>query len=143
MATFKELACARYGWPIHQFQRRTFFHCVQPWHQPVLWLLWPWRQRLFGPDLGLIERIGELGNYNDVYQFAQDFADSRRARNLFRDTLGMRPHGRRLLAMARDSLPGRARREGSDGGGPSEGLRPTPEPEDRPGTSPTSESPDA
>ena len=103
MATLRELACERYGWSPDQFVRRTFFHCLLPWYRPLAWMIWPIRKHFFVPDLGLIERIGALSTYNDVYQYAQDFADSRRDRNFLRDTFGMRPHGRRLLAMARDS----------------------------------------
>ena len=120
METFRELACARYGWRPEGFERRTFFHCVSAWQRPAAWILWPWRERFFRADLSLIERIGTMTSYNDVYQVAQDFADSRRQRGFVRDVLGVRPHGRRLLSMARDSLPGRMRREGGDGGGPAE-----------------------
>jgi len=118
MGTFREMACARYGWSPEHFVGKTFFHCIQPWHRPLVWLLWPWRRRIYAADLDLIERVAAMTTYNDIYQVAQDFADSRRERHFFRDILGMRPHGRRLLAMARDSLPGRPRREGGDGGGP-------------------------
>lgn len=119
--SFRELACARYGWKGHAFVGRTFLHCVLPWQRPVVWLLRPFWERFYRPDLRIIEKVADMTSYNDVYQVAQDFADSRRDRNLFRDRLGIRPHGRRLLAMARDSLPGRASRHSGVGGGPAGG----------------------
>ena len=123
MGTFREKACARYGWEPGNFVSKTLRHCVRPWQLPLVWMAWPWRRRIYAADLQLIERVAEMTSYNDIYHVAQDFADSRRARNFVRDFLGIRPHGRRLLAMARDSMPGKPRGE-AGGGEPVERRQP-------------------
>lgn len=107
MATFREAAAAEYGWDPEDFEAKVFLHCLETFPRLLARILWIWRDRLFKADLAAIGLVADLTSYNDVFQVAQSFADSHRDRGFLRDTLGLRPRGRRLLSLARELLPGR------------------------------------
>jgi hypothetical protein len=109
--TFRESAEKRLGWDKEEFESRAFRSCLNSFPRLLVWLLWPWRSRLFAEDIAAMSQVAELTSYNDVFRFAQGLADARRDRKFFRDALGIRPRGRRLLSLARDVLPGRRSQE--------------------------------
>lgn len=107
MGTFREAAAEEFGWDKEAFEAKVFLHCLETFPRILARILWPWRDRFFRVDLAAIGLVADLTSYNDVFQVAQGFADSHRDRGFLRDTLGLRPRGRRLLALARELLPGR------------------------------------
>jgi len=107
MATFREAAAEEYGWDKEDFEAKVFLQCLETFPRILARILWLWRDRFFKADLAAIGLVADLTSYNDVFQVAQSFADSHRDQGFVRDTLGLRPRGRRLLALARELLPGR------------------------------------
>ncbi len=112
MATFREAAAEEYGWKTEDFEAKAFLHCLDPFPRFVARVLWPWRDRLFREDIAAMRMVSDLTNYNDIFQIAQSFGDARRDQSFLRDKFGVRPRGRRLLALAREILPGRKSRDG-------------------------------
>lgn len=110
-ATFRESAEERLGWNKADFEAKAFLASLDPFPRLLARLVWPLRSRFFGEDIAVMTKVADLTNYNDVFQIAQGFADARRDRKFVRDALGLRPRGRRLLALARDVLPGRKSRD--------------------------------
>ncbi|MFM7099916.1 MAG: hypothetical protein ACKOET_18495 [Verrucomicrobiota bacterium] len=112
MRTFKEAVIAELGWREARVVERLFRSAVLPRHQPILWLLWPFRQRLFREDLAVMEKMLALSSYNDVAQLAREFGHPHRDLTFWRDRVGVRPRGRRLLETAKRVLvePQRPRR---------------------------------
>lgn len=111
MATFREAAAEEFGWKTKDFEANAFLHCLDPFPRFIARVLWPWRDRLFREDIAAMRLVSELTNYNDIFQIAQSFGDARRDQNFLRDRMGVRPRGRRLLALAREILPGRKSRD--------------------------------
>lgn len=109
--TFREAAKERLGWDRADFEAKAFLASLDPFPRLVARLVWPMKSRFFGEDIALMAKVADLRSYNEVFQIAQAFADARRDRKFIRDTLGLRPRGRRLLALARDVLPGRRSRD--------------------------------
>lgn len=107
MATFREAAATEYGWAPEDFEAKVFLHCLEPFPRLLARILRLGRDRFFQADLAAIGLVADLTNYNDIFQVAQSFGDSHRDRTFLRDTLGLRPRGRRLLSLARELLPGR------------------------------------
>lgn len=112
MATFREAAAEEYGWKTEDFEAKAFLHCLDPFPRFIARVLWLWRDRLFREDIAAMRMVSELTSYNDIFQIAQSFGDARRDHSFLRDGIGVRPRGRRLLAMAREILPGRKSRDG-------------------------------
>jgi hypothetical protein len=112
MATFREAAAEEFGWKTQDFEANAFLHCLDPFPRFIARLLWPWRDRLFREDIAAMRMVSELTSYNDIFQIAQGFGDARRDHSFLRDRMGVRPRGRRLLAFAREILPGRKSRDG-------------------------------
>jgi hypothetical protein len=112
MATFRETAAEEFGWKTEDFEAKAFLHCLDPFPRFIARLLWLWRDRLFREDIAAMRMVSELTNYNDIFQIAQSFGDARRDQSFLRDRMGVRPRGRRLLALAREILPGRKSRDG-------------------------------
>lgn len=112
MATFREAAAEEYGWKTEDFEAKAFLHCLDPFPRFIARTLWLWRDRLFREDIAAMRMVSELTNYNDIFQIAQSFGDARRDQSFLRDKIGVRPRGRRLLALAREILPGRKSRDG-------------------------------
>jgi hypothetical protein len=110
MATFREAASEELGWKKEDFEAKAFLHCLDPFPRFVARVLWPWRDRLFREDIAAMRMVSELTNYNDIFQIAQSFGDARRDHSFLRDQMGIRPRGRRLLALSREILPGRKSR---------------------------------
>lgn len=110
-ATFRESAEERLGWDKEDFEAKAFLACLDPFPRLLARLVWPLKSGLFGEDIAAMSKVADLTSYNDVFQIAQGFADARRDRKFFRDALGIRPRGRRLLSLAREVLPGRKSRD--------------------------------
>ena len=110
MATFKEAAQQRYGWDLEDFDEKVFFHCLEGYSRILARLLWPWRRRLFEQDLAVIRSVAEIANYNDVFRVAEMFADPRADPSFLRNSIKIRPRGRRLVNLARELLPARPQR---------------------------------
>lgn len=111
MVKFREAATKEFGWREEHFEGKLFLACLEPFPRFLARLLWPWRQRLFGDDINAMRMVADLTHYNDIFQVAQSFGDGRRDFSFLRNTLGIRPRGRRLLGVAREILPGRKGRE--------------------------------
>lgn len=113
MRTFKEAAIAELGWKESKVVDRLFRSSIMPQHQPILWLLWPFRHRLYREDLAVLEQVLGLSSYNEVAQFAREFGHPHRDMSFWRDRVGVRPRGRRLLEVAKKVLvePNRPRRQ--------------------------------
>ncbi len=107
MATFKEITHQQYGWAPEEFEQRLFLECLDPGARLLARMLWPWRRQLFQEDFAALSTAARLTTYNDVFDLAQSLSDSRHTKHFFRDRIGIRPRGRRLLAIARELLPGR------------------------------------
>jgi hypothetical protein len=133
MATIKERACEELGWDEARVAERLYFHCLTWRHRLMARLLWPFRERLFSEDLRVMERVVNFDSYNDVWVLARDFAYPHRAAYFWRDTMGIRPRGRRLLQLAKELLvePTRPRSVGSNRGGKEKS-----EPPQKPGLGP-------
>jgi|GEM_PF-509735 len=112
MATFREAAAQEFGWKTEDFEAKAFLHCLDPFPRFMARVLWLWRDRLFREDIAAMRMVSELTNYNDIFRIAQSFGDARRDHSFLRDKVGVRPRGRRLLALAREILPGRKSRDG-------------------------------
>lgn len=112
MATFREAAAEEYGWKPQDFEAKAFLHCLDPFPRFIARVLWLWRDRLFREDIAAMRMVSDLTSYNDIFQIAQSFGDARRDQSFLRDKIGVRPRGRRLLALAREILPGRKSRDG-------------------------------
>lgn len=112
MATFREAASEVLGWKKEDFEAKAFLHCLDPFPRFIARVLWPWRDRFFREDIAAMRMVSELTNYNDIFQIAQSFGDARRDHSFLRDQMGVRPRGRRLLALSREILPGRKSRSG-------------------------------
>lgn len=112
MRTFREALIAEWGWKESSVVGRLFRSAVLPQHQPILWLLWPFRHRLFREDLAVMEKVLASSSYNDVAQLAREFGHPHRDLTFWRDRVGVRPRGRRLLETAKQVLvePRRPRR---------------------------------
>lgn len=111
MATFREVTKAEYGWEEEDFTEELFLECLDPLPRMIARVLWSRREKYFDKDLKAIASLAELTNYNDVFLVAQGFSDSEHGNRLLRGILGVRPRGRRLLAIARELLPGRKQEE--------------------------------
>lgn len=104
MATIKERACEELGWDEARVVEQLYFHCLTWRHRLMARLLWPFRERLFSEDLRVMEKVVTYESYNDVWVLARDFAYPHRAGSFWRDTMGIRPRGRRLLQLAKELL---------------------------------------
>lgn len=95
---------AELGWKESQVVDRLFRSSILPQHRPILWFLWPFRRHLYREDLAVLAQVAALSSYNEVAQFAREFGHPHRDLSFWRDRVGVRPRGRRLLEVAKQVL---------------------------------------
>ncbi len=99
--SFCQAYCQRNRCDPRRFRRRIFWRCLYP-HAlvlaPVIWLLEP---GFFGPDLGLIDEVGEATSSEEVAGDIDGFVDTCQLSGGFlRQRLRIRISGQKLLQLA-------------------------------------------
>ncbi len=103
-ATFRHLYCARTGLSSEAALQHLFRQCIPLWKRPVMALIHWLDPSVFQLDWAVIQEAAEATNHAEV-ETAVDLLHYRGRRDLsfWRDFLGFRISGKRLLQLA-DSL---------------------------------------
>jgi hypothetical protein len=100
-STLLELYCTRHGRKPELFVEEAFVRCIVPWRRPLVLLVRWLDPDLFAHDRFVLEEAAKATSYDDVVS-AVDLLHyrARREFSFWRDLLGLRISGRRLLDLA-------------------------------------------
>lgn len=104
-ATFKHLYCAKTGLTSEPALQHLFRQCIPLWRRPVMALIHWFDPGAFQLDWSVIQEAAQATNHAEV-ETAVDSLHYRGRRELsfWRDFLGFRISGRRLLEIADDLM---------------------------------------
>jgi hypothetical protein len=103
-ATFRHLYCAKTGLSPEPALQHLFRQCIPPWKRPVMALIHWFDPSAFQLDWSVIQEAAQATNPAEV-ETAVDLLHyrGRREPSFWRDFMGLRISGKRLLSLA-DSL---------------------------------------
>lgn len=102
MRTLKDTVQKKLKWSEKNMLRKFFIISLPPMYQVFGLMLWPFRKKFFEADLDVLRQILEATELREVSSLAREFGHPHRDLGFWRDTLGVRPRGRRVMGFARD-----------------------------------------
>jgi hypothetical protein len=101
MPTIREAAKAEFGWTDDTALRNLFLQSLPPSRRMVGRILWSYRRQYFAEDIKWLKQILETDSYQKISVFCREFGHPHRDLSFWRDTVGIRPRGRRIVKFAK------------------------------------------
>jgi len=98
--TFRAACCERFRFPPDAFEEKVLWRCHHRRGLPLGKLVWRFNPELYGPDLELLQQVGECTTVNELRSELSDFRYRHHNHGLCRKVLHVRLSGQRLVDLA-------------------------------------------